>query len=451
MPRRSLLPGDGDEYLVEAGYPDGAQAVRVRVALPRGSGAEVRLDGDPVVLDPPDAARLVARPGAHRLEILAARCGGPRGGGAVHRARGRDVIAAALAVAVAVAVALAPVDRVAVEVLSKQAPRALVVRGAGTVRSVGVGAGGLAVDGSKVPALALPPGTWRVELPGEPPRTYVGALAVRVEGGALRVRAELELEPYVAGVVASEALPGTPAAALEALAIVVRSYALAAEHRHSGGALCDLAHCQLLRAGGIPAGHTAAATEAARATAGQVLRLPSGAIAAAPFHAACGGHTADPREVFGSRASGGGAAPDAGCAGPEWQVEVDPARLAAAVRGALARDRRAGAVPPALRAADLVLVRGAGGWVGRVEARDRSWLLSGDAFARALDAAVGRGRVRSARLDLADRNGRVTVRGTGHGHGVGLCQEGAARRAAAGEDRRALLARYFPGAVIGSR
>ena len=67
---RILSPGDGDEYLVEAGYPDGAQAVPVGLALPRGTApAEVRLDGEPVVLAPPFAARLPARPGVHRLEV----------------------------------------------------------------------------------------------------------------------------------------------------------------------------------------------------------------------------------------------------------------------------------------------------------------------------------------------------------------------------------------------
>ncbi len=67
---RILRPGDGDEYLVEAGYPDGAQAVPVRLALPRGAErAEVRVDGEPLVLLPPFAARLPAHPGVHRLEV----------------------------------------------------------------------------------------------------------------------------------------------------------------------------------------------------------------------------------------------------------------------------------------------------------------------------------------------------------------------------------------------
>jgi stage II sporulation protein D len=98
---------------------------------------------------------------------------------------------------------------------------------------------------------------------------------------------------------------------------------------------------------------------------------------------------------------------------------------------------------PPLRARDLVLARGAGGFVVRVEGADGTWRVSGDAFARALDAAVGRGRIRSARLALEDRGDRVLVRGSGHGHGVGLCLAGAARRAAQGERWREILARYF--------
>jgi stage II sporulation protein D len=348
-----------------------------------------------------------------------------------------------------VLLAEAAAPRVPVLLLAKQAPRALIVSGAGTSRSVAAQDGVLAVDGRPAGELSLPPGAWRVELPGEPGRVYRGALVVRAEGGVLRLRGELDLEPYVAAVVASEARPGTPAAALEALAVAVRSYALAARDRHPGGALCDLAHCQLLRATGVPQDHSAAATRAARATAGEVLRLPSGEVAAATFHAACGGHTADPREVFGSPASGGGAAPDPGCVGPEWSAELSPDRVAAAVRRALAGEARAAAaVPPVLRASDVVLVLGAGGFVVRAEAADGAWRVSGDAFARALDAEVGRGRIRSARLALRDEGGRVVVRGAGHGHGVGLCQEGAARWAAAGEGRRALLARYFPGARL---
>jgi stage II sporulation protein D len=347
------------------------------------------------------------------------------------------------AAALALLVAAGPALHVDVDVLARLAPRTLVVRGAGIVRSIAARGGEVLVDGRPAPALRLAAGSWSVEVPGAPARAYEGALAFRARDGVLAIRATLDLERYVAGVVASEALPGTPGAALEALAVAVRSYALASRDRHPGGGLCDLAHCQLLRAEGIAASHRAAAARAARATAGEVLVLGSGEIAAAAFHASCGGHTADAREVFGSDRSGGRATADPGCEGAEWRAEVEPAALAIAVRRALGSDPRAAAIPAELRARDLALARGAGGFVVRVEGADGSWRLSGDAFARALDAAVGRGKVRSARLTMEDRGDRVVVRGSGHGHGVGLCLAGAARRAAQGDGRQEILGRYY--------
>lgn len=68
---RIVLPADGDEFLLESGFPDGAQAIPVRVRPPAGvSRVEVRAeDGTVVVLEPPFAGRLPARPGSHRLEL----------------------------------------------------------------------------------------------------------------------------------------------------------------------------------------------------------------------------------------------------------------------------------------------------------------------------------------------------------------------------------------------
>ena len=43
---------------------------------------------------------------------------------------------------------------------------------------------------------------------------------------------------------------------------------------------------------------------------------------------------------------------------------------------------------------------------------------------------------------------RLTIRGNGNGHGVGMCQWGAVGRARAGQDFRAILRAYFPGATV---
>jgi stage II sporulation protein D len=42
----------------------------------------------------------------------------------------------------------------------------------------------------------------------------------------------------------------------------------------------------------------------------------------------------------------------------------------------------------------------------------------------------------------------ITLRGTGYGHGVGMCQWGAIGRARAGQDYRTILATYYPGTTL---
>jgi stage II sporulation protein D len=45
---------------------------------------------------------------------------------------------------------------------------------------------------------------------------------------------------------------------------------------------------------------------------------------------------------------------------------------------------------------------------------------------------------------------RIVLRGTGYGHGVGMCQWGAIGRARAGQDFRTILRTYYPGTTVGS-
>ena len=346
-----------------------------------------------------------------------------------------------------------PARTVLVDLLARHAPRTLILEAAGRSHAVALRGDALVVDGRPaVPPFELPRAAWTVRLPQGRPRRYLAALSIAAAPGRLALRGRFDLEGYVAEVVASEAAPGSPPAALRALAVVVRTFALAPVAPHGGGARCDLAHCQVL-SGRATGRHAAAARAAAVDTAGQVLRLADGRLAAAHFHAACGGQTADPRLAFGGEAGGSASVVDDGCPEVPWQVALTPAQVATALRGGLERagDPAAATVGTALRAADLVASTGPGGWVARVAAADGRWRLSGDAAARALDAVLGRGRVRSGRFAMADVGGLVVLRGRGHGHGVGLCQAGATRRALAGADHRAILAAYFPGASVAER
>ncbi|MGI9079009.1 MAG: SpoIID/LytB domain-containing protein [Gemmatimonadaceae bacterium] len=50
--------------------------------------------------------------------------------------------------------------------------------------------------------------------------------------------------------------------------------------------------------------------------------------------------------------------------------------------------------------------------------------------------------------DAAGAVSRLTLRGVGNGHGIGMCQWGAIGRARAGQDFRAILGTYYPGTTV---
>jgi stage II sporulation protein D len=326
-----------------------------------------------------------------------------------------------------------------VRILSRFHPQAVDVSRTGEHHRVTRDGTGLRVDGAPAgESHIFPEGRWRVKVAGAPGREHSGAVTVSGSGAEVAVVLHMALEDHVAAVVAAETEPGTPLEALKALAVVARSFAASAQSRHPDADLCDLAHCQVM-GGPVPPAHRQSARAAVRATAGQVLRTGSGAVSVATFHAACGGHTADPTEIFGGARTGAAAVPDLECPRGAWQVSIDEPLFSRVVAQELSR----GSPSPGPAALETLLFRrGAGGYV--IQVTDGTRAIAGEAFARALDRALGHGRVRSSRFEVQRSGGIVRLAGSGIGHGVGLCQAGAALRAARGQGYGAILRHYFP-------
>jgi SpoIID/LytB domain protein len=104
----------------------------------------------------------------------------------------------------------------------------------------------------------------------------------------------LPLESYVRGVISAEMPSEWPAAALQAQAVAVRTYALTA---HAGGAKFDVysdTRSQVYRG---PAAETASTNAAALATAGQIVTY-DGQPAITYFFASSGGHTEAVQDAF---------------------------------------------------------------------------------------------------------------------------------------------------------
>ncbi|MBX7100099.1 MAG: SpoIID/LytB domain-containing protein [Myxococcaceae bacterium] len=270
---------------------------------------------------------------------------------------------------------------------------------------------------------------------GELERRYDGELAVVNEKEKVKLVLSIDVERYLPSVVTAEAR-GLPAEALAAQAVVSRTFALASRKRHaqSGYDVCDLAHCQVYRGDGEA---DEASKAAVQRTANQVLLVGGVRLAPAFFHAACGGGTATASDVFGERGAGlpaddavSGHPRCEGTAGYQWTFEVSRTELARAV----------GAAP--LGPAFEVLRRDAFGRA--LQVRSFGTRLSGNEFLAKVGRVFGYSSLKSLVVTVSELDDLVTFTGRGIGHGVGLCQRGAAASAATGEAWGSILKRYFP-------
>lgn len=270
-------------------------------------------------------------------------------------------------------------------------------------------------------------------------RGYDGQLRVTLEGARLRLVNVVDVEDYLGSVVSAELDAGKPAA-LEAQAVVSRTFALAGRRRHAGSGyhLCDLAHCQVYRGKGEA---SPAARAAVTKTKGQVLLVGGIVLRPAFFHAACGGHTSTAEDVFGENGAGSAVSDlDHGeplCAGPDfaWQFDASREELAEAFGV-----KPTGSGFEALR-------RDAGGRV--LEARVFGKHVTGQDFLSRTGRAFGWQSLRSMKLRARETDTTVHFEGTGLGHGVGLCQRGAQKLAEQGRSSEEILRHYFPESKVG--
>jgi stage II sporulation protein D len=249
----------------------------------------------------------------------------------------------------------------------------------------------------------------------------------------------LPIESYVERVVASESGPADSHQSLQALAIVVRTFALHEAHSHMDYDLCDSTHCQLLHWGGNP-GRQPASHAATLATAGETLRF-HGVPALAWFNKDCGGRTATPIEIW-PRARAVPylpSQPDRYCTaggGKEWASELSRTELSAALA-------TGGVAAPGWQHL-TVDRRGESGRV--VTLHLDATAISAEAFQLAVGQALGWNRIPSTWFEVNQQGDRFFFHGRGWGHGVGLCQKGAAAMADQGQSQQQILQQYFPGA-----
>ena len=270
-------------------------------------------------------------------------------------------------------------------------------------------------------------------------RELPGKLELFVERGRLVAVNSVDLEQYVAAVVASEVPPAWPAEVLKAQAVAARTFAVAQKIASGPGARAHLGASVLDQVYKNAAHPPPSALAAAQETAGEVLTWGAAPIAAY-FSASCGGVSESAEAAFhlapGTTPYLRGGEKD----GDEhpWTVRVPFAEVTAALRGA---DR--------LRAE----VRGIAVKARTSSGRARTLLLDTSSGPRPLPAVelrqlLGYGKLPSLLFDVKSDGDAAVFRGRGSGHGVGLCQWGARDRALRGASFQQILAHYYPGAEL---
>ena len=345
------------------------------------------------------------------------------------------------------------------------------------------GAGLVLTDAGGEPAricLFDPAGAAATEvLAGELQGQYQGSIEVTASAAGLAAVNRVPLETYLAGVVPAEMPASFPVEALKAQAIVARTYALyqLGRHESEGFDLCAGTHCQVYRGTAT----SPRSTRAVAATGGHVLTF-DGVLVKAVYHSTCGGTTVDAWKAWWDhalpylRGRPDAAAPlgepsEAGverflagakgwCSASSkyrWRVEMDWREVQQKVAANLPSvTYLAGRKPGALL--DLrVAARTASGRIRRLvvvtDAGEES--VWGDSIRWLFGIGKpGPGGLPSTfctmtiRRDAAGAPTSLIVQGGGWGHGIGMCQVGAAARARAGQSARQILDAYYSGVKL---
>ncbi len=319
----------------------------------------------------------------------------------------------------------------------------VVVGGSRRDAEIGLGKTGLFVDGKPLDRDVVTVTGPLLTLAGH---TYRHALEVRfvTYKGAheLLVVHPLDLETYVTGIVSSELPRGWPLAAYQAQAVAARTFAVSQKYRrldlpyHMESSVLDQVYH------GVEREHDLA-TEAARTTRGLVLSWQRH-LAQTYFHAACGGTTESAQEGWGTAieylpGSRCERCVTSGTNRATWTVKVRRSDVDKAF------SRLLGGPVTEVRIAG----RTASGRVKHIELRSgpkkKRKTITGADFRRLL----GWSTVWSTAIDriTLDRS-TLVVEGRGSGHGIGMCQWGAKGYGDDGVAFDAILARYYPGAVL---
>jgi stage II sporulation protein D len=251
------------------------------------------------------------------------------------------------------------------------------------------------------------PTEFTLMIPGKITRRYQGILEIQPSTHGLVAIVSMDLETAVASIVAAENPSGTSLEALKAQAVATRSYLLSGRGRHADFDFCDTTHCQFLRE---PPSPDSPSAHAASTTRGLILAYNDHPFSAM-YTRSCSGHTRTPAQIG---LTGGSY--------PYYSVDC---------KFCLSHPDR---------------------WTTHLASHDAAALRNSDEAARLnIDRRLGWSTVPSNDFVSWQQGDETILQGTGQGHGIGLCQQGANAMAHEGASYQQILTHYYPNTKVTNR
>ena len=259
-------------------------------------------------------------------------------------------------------------------------------------------------------------------------RQYFDNLIVKWRNGILVFINETNLDRYVGGVVEAEMGAQHTKELYKAQAIISRTYALANKHKHEhqGFHLCDRVHCQAFHG---RARHNDDILFAAYETQNLVLVDSDINLITAAFHSNCGGQTLSSEKVWSKPLPYLKSVKDTFClvmSQSHWEKTISKEKW-------LSYLKKNGQTASGDSTSTIM------SWY---PGEKQEHFLGNENNLRMVDVRKDL-KLRSAWFTIQEEGDEVNFIGRGFGHGVGLCQEGAIRRAQLGHSFEDILHHYY--------
>lgn len=266
-------------------------------------------------------------------------------------------------------------------------------------------------------------------------RAYRGSLTIIHENSSLTLINNLGLEAYLFGLINLEISSAWPMEAVKSQAVAARSYAYQ-KIRSNEMNRYHLLSSVLDQVYGGQSSEDERAREAVNKTRGEVV-VYDGYLANTFYHSNCGGQTESAENVWGTDFQYLRTVNDENCTNApnyfwSYNTTFSEIRNKLFLNEKLA-DRR-------LKI--KILERTKSGRVKAIKVGKK--VLTGEDLRK----MIGYGNIKSTRFQMESNGYLIEFKGSGHGHGVGMCQWGAKGMAEKNYNYREILRYYYPGTDI---